>query len=103
MSDVQVERSKLAAEMQFRVVIKGAAAIKPNTIIDRPGQNVPQGIEIKMQIERHAVIESKIFVVNCVAAHHGNAEGDDYVLDPPDEKARALGHALAERAKKFRR
>src|SRR5438477_7242396 len=101
MSDVEIERSQIAPEMELRIVVERAAAIKGQAVIDRPAQNVAQGVKIKMQIERDGIIQTEIFIVDRAVVHHTNAESNDAPIEPPDKKADSFRHELAELCQVF--
>src|SRR5205814_8283536 len=96
MPHVKIERREIATKMQLRVVTKGAATIEGQPILDGPAQNVPQRVTIKAEIARYGIVKAEIFVIDRTIVHHANAEGDDAIIESPDEKTHAFGHELAE-------
>lgn len=101
MHDVKIERQKITAEMQLRIVVERTAAITIEALFERPAKNVAQCVEIEMQIERDPVVEPEIIVVNCPVKNHAETKRDDFSALSPNEKARPLRHALAHAAKIF--
>src|SRR5438132_6427515 len=101
MLHVKIERCEIATKMQLRIVIERAATIKGQVIIDGPAQNVAQRVKIKVEIERDRIVQAEIFVVDRAIVHHANAEGDDAMIESPDEKADAFRHELAQLGKIF--
>jgi hypothetical protein len=97
--DVQIERHKLAIQMQFRLIVQGVAVVILQTLFQRPGEDVAQRVKIKMQVERDAVVQSNAFVINFVVADESKAECHDPAQLAPDEKARSFRHPLSDCAK----
>ena len=70
---------------------------------DRPVDDVPQCVEVQVQVESHRVIEPKVFVVDRVVMNHAQAEGDGFAGLAPDEELNLVRHALPDRAEEFLR
>src|SRR6266571_7425082 len=94
--DVQVKRYELAAKMQLGSVIQWIAVIIFQSLLQRPRDDVPQRIEIKVQIERDSVIEPDTFIVNRVVAHQAKTERDNFAALPPDKEPRPFRHPLSD-------
>ncbi len=99
--DVQVERHELAAEVQLGSVIQRVAVIIFQTLLQRPRNDVAQRVEIKVQIERYAVIEPDAFIINLFTADQTKAKRDNPAALPPDEEARPFRHPSRGRKKKI--
>src|SRR5215813_3218311 len=99
---VQIERHELAIQMQLRFVVKRIAIVVLQTLSQRPGDDVAQRVEIKMQVERDAVVQSNAFVVNLVVADETKAECDDIAQLSPNKEARSIRHPLSYCAKIIR-
>src|SRR5215203_3896114 len=84
--------------MQLRFVIERAAQIPIDTVLNRPADEVAEAQEIKMQIERDAVIEPKVVVVDHAVVHECKTERDDSAVQAPKEKVRAFWHPAPELA-----
>src|SRR6476619_6542776 len=95
-SNVEIERCQIAAEMQLRIIIERAAAIEGQAVINRPAQNVAQGVKIEMQIERDGIVQAEIFVVDRAVVHHANAESNNASIESPDKKVDTFRHELTE-------
>src|SRR5947208_8666081 len=72
--DVQIERRKLAIQMQFGLVVERIAVVVIQTLFQRPRDDVAQRVKIKMEVERDAVVQSNAFVINFVLADEAKAE-----------------------------
>ena len=48
--DVKIERDELAAEVELGIVIERGAAIRVQTLLERPGENVAQSVEIEAEV-----------------------------------------------------
>src|SRR5437660_11789878 len=94
MPHVKIERREITTKMQLRVVIERAATIEGQPILDRPPQNVPQRVKIKVEIERNGIVQAEIFVVDRTIVDHANAEADDAAIESADEKAHSFVHEL---------
>src|SRR6267378_6873797 len=92
MHDVKIQRREITAEMQLRIIIKRAATIGRQPLLDRPSENVADGIKIEMQVQRDPVIEPEIFIVDGAVVDQANAEGNNTPIDSPDKKTSALRH-----------
>src|SRR5215467_1949368 len=99
MFDVEIERRKLAVEMEFWLVVERVAVVVLQTFFKCPGDDVAQCVKIKVQIERDVVIQYNAFVVKSVPADQTKTECDDLARLPPDEKPRPVGHLLSDYAK----
>src|SRR3954447_21097861 len=99
MRDVKIKRHKVAAEMKFRIVVQRAAVIILQPLFERPADDVAQGVKIKMQIVGNGIIEAEIVVVNRVAMHHAQAEGDCTSMLTPDEETRPFRHRFSQLTK----
>src|SRR5690242_21896871 len=95
-SDVEIERCQIATEVQLRIVVERAAAVKRQVVIDCPAENVAQCVKIEMQVERDGIVETEIFVVDRAVVHHANAESNDAPIESPDKKADPFRHELTE-------
>src|SRR3954469_2795952 len=84
--DVKVERKQGATEMEFRLIIQRAAPVPRQSFLQRPAQDVTEGLEIKMKIERHAIIQAEIVVVEDAVMQQRHAERDRPLVLAPDEK-----------------
>src|SRR5438876_5477682 len=98
MQHVKVERKQSAAEMQLRTVIQRAAPVALETLRERPADDVAQRVEIKMEVERHPVIEPEVVVIDGAVVHWRDAEGDGLSILPPDKKPGPFRHALTQAA-----
>src|SRR5256886_17452407 len=92
MHHVQVQRHELAAEVQLGSVIQRVAVIIFQSLLQRPRNDVAQRVEIKVQIERYAVIEPDAFIINLFTADQTKAKRDNFAALPPDEEARPFRH-----------
>src|SRR4051794_23814967 len=103
MPDVKVQRKQRTTEMQFRLIIQGAAPIPFQALPQRPAKDIAEGGEIEMKVERHGVVEAEIVVVDSAVVHQRYAKGDRLPALSPDEESDPVGHALPERGKVFLR
>src|SRR5205085_86908 len=94
-ADVEIEREQGATKMEFRLIIERAASVVRQPVSERPAQDVAEGVEIKMKIERHAIIQAEIVVVDRAVMQERHAEGDCLFILLPDKKPDALGHPPA--------
>src|SRR5258706_1202830 len=88
---VEIERRELATEVQLRIVIEGAADIPLQPARHAPRQEVAQRMKVQVQVECDAVVEAEVLVVERVAVHHAEAEGDGLPCLAPDEEAHLVG------------
>src|SRR5438270_6200594 len=89
---VEIERRKLMPEMQFRIVVERTAHVIAQLFLNCPADHVAHRVKIKVKIERNIVIEPETLIVNRVATNQTKTEGDDSVVDSPNESARAFRH-----------
>src|SRR3954465_15585314 len=84
--DIGVRRMERAAEMELRLIIQRTAAVTFEALGERPAQDVAQGMKIEMKIERHAVIQAEIIVVDRALMHERHAERNRLSVLAPDKK-----------------
>src|SRR5437763_12758628 len=82
-SDVKIERCQIATEMQLRIIVERAAAVEGQVAIDCPAQNVAQGVEIEMQVERDGIVVAEIFVENRPIVHQAHADRYEPAIESP--------------------
>ena len=99
MHDVQIERHKLAIQMQLGFVVERIAIVVIQPLLQRPGDDVAQRVKIKMQVECDAVVQPNAFVINFVVADESKTECDDLAQLPPNKEARPIRHPLSDSAK----
>src|SRR5436189_6089901 len=95
---VKIEREQVATQMELRLVVERAAPIALEALLDRPGEDVAQRVEIEMKIERDAVIEAEVVVIDDAVVHQGDAERHRLSVLAPDKKPRPIRHSLSETA-----
>ena len=65
---------------------------------DRPGQDVAERVKVEMKIECRTVIEAETIIVEHAVVDDAETKGDEAAVLPPEEKANAIRHSLANRA-----
>src|SRR6476619_7403220 len=102
-SDVEVERIERATKMELGLIIQRAAPVTFEPLGERPAEDVAQGVKVEMKIERHAVIQAEVIVVDRALMHERDAERNRLSLLSPDKKTDAIRHSTAEFAEIFLR
>src|SRR5205085_5568239 len=90
---VKIERIEIAAEVKFWMIIQRAAPITLQTLRERPADDVAEGVEIQMEVQRDAVVEAEVIVIDGSVVHQGDAKGNRLSVLSPEKKAGAVRHA----------
>ena len=101
MHDIKIEGGEFVAEMELGIIIERAAAIMFEPVRNCPADHVAQRVEIKVQIERYAVIKPDTFIINRVAVNEAKRERDDFSILSPNEESRPFPHSLTNPAEIF--
>ena len=62
--DVEVEGGEGEAEVELGVVVERGAVVGGQALGERPGEDVAEGDEVEVQVERDGVVEAEVFVGN---------------------------------------
>src|SRR4051812_22224356 len=95
-ADIKIQRVERATKRKLRLIIQGAAPVTLESLGERPAQDVAQRVKVEMKVERHAVIQTEVIVVDRALMHERDAEPKRLFLLSPDKKANASRHSAAE-------
>src|SRR5205085_5520691 len=101
MQHVEIERSQLVPEVQFRIVVERPADVRAQLLFNCPADHVAHCVKIKVKIECNIVIETETLIVNRVATNQTKTEGNDSAVNSPNEKARVFRRLFRDPEKKF--
>src|ERR1035438_1200439 len=99
--DVKVDRVQPVLQVQFGIVIQGAAVERFVAVRDPPANQVTESIVVKVQVDRDLIIEAEVLGMDGVALQDARTEGDDFSVLAPDKETVLVAHPLAEAAKIF--
>src|SRR4029453_1076298 len=81
--------------MHLRLIIERVAVVIFQPLLQRPRDDVPQGVKIEVQIERDTVIEPDALVINRLTADEAETERYDFAVLSPDKKPCTVRHPLS--------
>src|SRR5205807_2695957 len=82
-----VERLELAAAVKIRMILRRTASLTVQALRVRAGDDGAEGVEIRLQVPRDAVVEAEVIVVDEPVVHQRDAESNRLSLLPLEKKA----------------
>src|SRR4029077_8958124 len=93
---IKIERFQMHSKMEFRLIIERRAMVRVTTVLQRPDDCIPPSYKVEMIFQGNGVIEPNVVVLQDAVMKKTRGKSDYLVFPPPDQKPRAITHALTE-------
>src|ERR1700730_18398599 len=97
--DIEIQRFQMHSKMEFRIIVKRRTVIGVTAILQSPDDCIPPSYKVEMIFKSQGIIEPDIVIFQDTVVNETGGKSHDLIFPPPNQKARAITHALAKLTK----
>src|ERR1700752_48088 len=94
--NIEIQWFQMHSKMEFRIIVERRATVGVTTVLQCPDDCIPPSYKVEMVFKSEGVVEPDIVVLQDTVMNKASGESHYLIFPPPDQKPRAIAHALTE-------